>query len=125
MAGLGKTLRAHAGPVSDVVPGAAPIEGAAGSEHVVADIGMGPAHAVCGGGDSVDGLGEAAAVAPAAGDLELALQPPVVNNLMPQGGAIALDLNGRRWRAALHQASLAAKAGPSQVSAGCLHLIMS
>ena len=157
MAGPGKRLRAQAGPVSDVVPGAAPTEGAAESEHVVADIGMGPAHAVCGGSDSVDELGEAAAVAPAAGGLEPALQPvategeasstsapgghihqptaepsagvasssgwgqgsdmarfaarasskprrnnwttpPVVNNLVAQGGAIILDLNGRRWK---------------------------
>ena len=157
MASLGKRLRAQAGPVSDVVPAAAPTEGAAESEHVVADIGMGPAHAVCGGGDSVDELGKAAAVAPAAGDLEPALQPvategeassssasgghihqptaepsagvasssglgqgsdmarfaarasskprrnnwttpPVVNKLVPQGGALVLDLNGRRWK---------------------------
>ena len=38
MASLGKRLRAQAGPVSDVVPGAAPIQGAAASEHVVADM---------------------------------------------------------------------------------------
>ena len=43
MAGLGKRLRAQAGPVSGVVPGAAPTEGAAKSELVVADIGTGPA----------------------------------------------------------------------------------